>query len=154
MEDASYVRPRIVQPAQTRDYFPSPNEIADMRMLPCLHCGAMVQMALRSEHVAWHEQHARVDALIEEAENRHGSSMYCKVTTYELRQALGQDVTGWDGGPKREPRGRHHLTEDHNGDPICNCGWDPARETFPVVRSREQARNDIRLHISEVRNGQ
>ena len=37
-------------------------------------------------------------ALIEEAESRHGSSMYCKVTTYELRKALGQDVSDW---PKR-----------------------------------------------------
>lgn len=39
-----------------------------------------------------------LDALIDEAESRHGSSMYCKVTTYELRKALGQDVTNW---PKR-----------------------------------------------------
>lgn len=33
-------------------------------------------------------------ALIEEAENRRGS-MYCKVTTYELRKALGMDVDNW-----------------------------------------------------------
>lgn len=41
------------------------------------------------------DQMAAVDALIEEAEKRPGSSMYCKVTTYELRKALGQDVSGW-----------------------------------------------------------
>lgn len=41
---------------------------------------------------------AAVDAvrsLIEDAEtNRGGSSMYCKVTTYELRQALGMKGAG------------------------------------------------------------
>jgi hypothetical protein len=41
---------------------------------------------------------ADVTALIDEAESRHGSSMYCKVTAYELRKALGQDVADW---PKR-----------------------------------------------------
>lgn len=32
---------------------------------------------------------APVLALLKEAESRYGSSMYCKVTTYELRKALG-----------------------------------------------------------------
>jgi hypothetical protein len=42
-----------------------------------------------------------VQALIKEAENRHGS-MYCKVTTYELRVALGMDVTNWPDTPAAE----------------------------------------------------
>lgn len=37
---------------------------------------------------------APIHALISEAESRHGS-LYCKVTTYELRKALGMDVTNW-----------------------------------------------------------
>lgn len=48
-------------------------------------------------------------------------------------------------GPRPGPK--HFLKEDHNGDPICHCGWDPARETSPVVRTREQARADIRWHV-------
>jgi hypothetical protein len=41
------------------------------------------------------QQMEAVRELIEEAENRHGTSMYCKLTTYELRKALGQDVSNW-----------------------------------------------------------
>lgn len=45
-------------------------------------------------------------------------------------------------------RGRHFVSEDHNGDPICHCGWDPARELVAVPFTREDARNDIREHIA------
>ncbi|MEV4991224.1 hypothetical protein [Pseudarthrobacter sp. LMD1-1-1.1] len=120
MEDASYIKPRVVQPVLTTDYFPSPDSIADMCMLPCLKCGAMVQMTLRSQHVGWHEQQARA-------------------------------IAGWTEA-KKEPRGRHHLTEDHNADPICNCGWDPS--TYGIrVGSREDARQLVRMHIAEAKNG-
>lgn len=46
---------------------------------------------------------AALTALIVEAESRRGSSMYCKVTTYELRKALGQDVTDWPKKSEPEP---------------------------------------------------
>lgn len=28
----------------------------------------------------------------------------------------------------------HGLVADHNGDPVCACGWDPARELPPELR--------------------
>lgn len=34
-------------------------------------------------------------ALIQEAESAFGSSSYCKITTYQLREALGMDVSTW-----------------------------------------------------------
>lgn len=33
--------------------------------------------------------------LIEKAEARHGSSLWCHVTTFELRKALGMDTENW-----------------------------------------------------------
>jgi len=61
-----------------------------------LRCGDEGEEA--AEHLA-ETVLAAVDAallaLINEAESRHGSSMYCQVTTYELRRALGMDVKNW-----------------------------------------------------------
>lgn len=37
----------------------------------------------------------RIEFLIQNAESNFGSTMYCKVTTFELRKALGQDVSTW-----------------------------------------------------------
>lgn len=40
------------------------------------------------------DQEAAVKELIKLAESRHGS-LYCHVTTFELRTALGMDTTNW-----------------------------------------------------------
>jgi hypothetical protein len=45
---------------------------------------------------------APILALVAEAESRPGSSAYCTVTTYQLREALGQDVTDWVERVNRE----------------------------------------------------
>ena len=44
---------------------------------------------------------APVEALIAKAENRHGA-LYCHVTTFELRNALGMDVSDWP--PIQQPQ--------------------------------------------------
>ncbi|MDN4645372.1 hypothetical protein [Arthrobacter sp. PsM3] len=48
-------------------------------------------------------------------------------------------------------RGAHFLAEDHNGDPVCRCGWDPARALPCAPVSRESARSDIREHIGNAK---
>lgn len=49
------------------------------------------------------------------------------------------------GLPGLDPLG-HRLAEDHNGDPVCSCGWNPANFFRPT--SREDARGRIRSHIA------
>lgn len=38
----------------------------------------------------------------------------------------------------------HYLTEDHNTDPCCGCGWTPNG-----TEDREEARRRIRQHVAE-----
>lgn len=45
-------------------------------------------------------------------------------------------------------RAAHFLTEDHNGEPVCHCGWDPARDLDATPQTREVARSDIRQHVA------
>jgi len=55
------------------------------------------------------------------------------------------------GVPKPGPRPgpKHFLTEDHNGDPVCHCGWNPAQQPGGWnLLHRENARQWIRDHIA------
>lgn len=47
----------------------------------------------------------------------------------------------------RPNRGLHHLRDDPNGDPICNCGWRPTWQ-WDDKPTREEARTRIREHIA------
>jgi hypothetical protein len=67
----------------------------------------------------------------------------------ELLVSLTKPVTVVLGGPfivggAAVPRVLHHLAQDHNGDPICNCGWPPNN-----ANTREEARLEIRQHIAD-----
>lgn len=42
----------------------------------------------------------------------------------------------------------HVLTSDHNGEPVCSCGYDPAQEG---ARYRIEAIEMVRLHRREMR---
>lgn len=56
------------------EYYPSPNDIADMRMVPCFKCGAMVQMVQRGLHVDWHERQKSTERLILDNQPVRGDS--------------------------------------------------------------------------------
>jgi len=50
---------------------------------------------------------------------------------------------------KARPGPKHFLTEDHNGDPVCHCGWNPAQQPGGWnLLHRENARQWIRDHIA------
>lgn len=52
--------------------------------------------------------------------------------------------------PEPDPRTlAHYLAEDHNGDPVCACGWNPA-DHFRV-RVREDGRDRIREHVTRIK---
>ena len=51
---------------------------------------------------------------------------------------------------KARPGPKHFLTEDHNGDPVCHCGWDPAK-LYLGLSFREEARQHIRQHIADLK---
>lgn len=64
----------------------------------------------------------------------------------------GPDTTDCTDHPNdnkpESPKPRHRLTENHNADPVCTCGWDPARLLLGI-HDRETAREAIRDHILE-----
>ncbi|UVF61043.1 hypothetical protein SEA_SAKAI_80 [Arthrobacter phage Sakai] len=62
-----------------------------------------------------------VKALIEHAERREGA-LYCHVTTYELRQALGMNVDDWP------PLRMLNHTTDHEAVPTGAASLIPANE--------------------------
>jgi hypothetical protein len=47
-----------------------------------------------------------------------------------------------------QPKGQHWLTEDHNTDPVCACGWRP-ESMWPRERAVDRAdgREMVRRHI-------
>ena len=108
------------------EYYPPLTDIADMRLVPCFKCGAMVQQVLRGLHVDWHERQKSTERLILDnqpprpRELEHATDCTCR-DTIQYGYVIGPScIRKWYlpalDAMNKMPGGGPHEREEVQGD--------------------------------------